>query len=72
MNVNELRGKSDAQLRDELHALLKEQFNLRMQKAIGQEPRPDQISKARKNIARVKTVMNEKRATVSDAVGEKS
>ncbi len=72
MNVNELRGKSDAQLRDELHALLKEQFNLRMQKAIGQEPRSDQISKARKNIARVKTVMNEKRATVSDAVGEKS
>ncbi len=72
MNVNELRGKSDAQLRDELHALLKEQFNLRMQKAIGQEPRPDQISKARKNIARVKTVMNEKRATISDAVGEKS
>ena len=32
MNVNEMKGKTDAELRDELKALLQEQFNLRMQK----------------------------------------
>ena len=61
MEAKELRSKSDAELREELNGLLKEQFNLRMQKAIGQASRPDQITKVRKNIARVKTVMNEKK-----------
>jgi large subunit ribosomal protein L29 len=61
MDAKELRGKSDAELREELNSLLKEQFNLRMQKAIGQAARSDQFNKVRKNIARVKTVMNEKR-----------
>ena len=60
MDAKELRSKSDQELRDELNALLKEQFNLRMQKAIGQVARNDQFSKVRKNIARVKTVMTEK------------
>mgnify|MGYP000222877937 CR=1 FL=1 len=60
MDAKELRSKSDQELRDELNALLKEQFNLRMQKAIGQAARNDQFSKVRKNIARVKTVMTEK------------
>jgi large subunit ribosomal protein L29 len=60
MNAKELRSKTDQELRDELNALLKEQFNLRMQKAIGQAARNDQFSKVRKNIARVKTVMTEK------------
>ncbi|MDJ0834353.1 MAG: 50S ribosomal protein L29 [Gammaproteobacteria bacterium] len=60
MDAKELRSKSDQELRDELNALLKEQFNLRMQKAIGQAARIDQFSKVRKNIARVKTVMTEK------------
>lgn len=59
MLAKELRSKSDAELREELNALLKEQFNLRMQKAIGQAARSDQVTKVRKNIARVKTVMNE-------------
>ncbi len=60
MDAKELRSKSDQELRDELNALLKEQFNLRMQKAIGQAARIDQFSKVRKNIAQVKTVMTEK------------
>jgi len=34
MDAKELRSKSEQELREELHALLKEQFNLRMQKAI--------------------------------------
>jgi len=61
MDAKELRSKSEQELREELHALLKEQFNLRMQKAIGQAARTDQFKKVRRNIARVKTIMNEKR-----------
>jgi len=60
MEVKELRNKSDKELRDELLALRKEQFNLRMQHAAGQMPRAHQIKAARKNIARVKTVLAEK------------
>ena len=61
MDAKQLRSKSDQELRDELNALLKEQFNLRMQKAIGQAARTDQFTKVRKNIARIKTVLNEKK-----------
>ncbi len=70
MNANELRSKSDQELRDELTALVKEQFNLRMQNAIGQAARSDQFSKVRKNIARVKTVMNEKRTAAASNGGK--
>ena len=67
MDAKELRSKNDQELRDELNSLLKEQFNLRMQKAIGQAARSDQFGKVRKNIARVKTVINEKRAAASNS-----
>ncbi|MGA7801859.1 MAG: 50S ribosomal protein L29 [Gammaproteobacteria bacterium] len=60
MNTNELLAKSADELREELHGLLREQFNLRMQKATGQLSRPDQVKKVRRNIARVKTVLNQK------------
>jgi len=62
MNATELRGKSEQELRDELLALRREQFNLRMQKGLNPDAvRSDQITNVRKNIARVKTVMNENR-----------
>ncbi len=60
MKVQELRDKNKIELDEELTGLFKEQFNLRMQRGSGQSPRPDQFSKVRKNIARVKTVLNEK------------
>ena len=60
MDTNEIRKKSDKELRDELMALRKEQFNLRMQHAVGQMPRGHQIRNVRKDIARVKTVLNER------------
>lgn len=60
MNAQELKAKSTRELQDELFELRKEQFNLRMQKATGQLARPDQVQKVRRNIARVKTVLNEK------------
>jgi large subunit ribosomal protein L29 len=60
MKVSELKGKSHKELRDELLALRREQFNLRMQQGVNPDAvRPDQISKVRKNIARVKTIMND-------------
>ncbi len=61
MKAIELREKSVAELEAELVGLYKEQFNLRMQKGVGQLSRPDQFSKVRKNIARIKTILNEKR-----------
>jgi large subunit ribosomal protein L29 len=62
MKASTLREKSVEVLRTELLSLRKEQFNLRMQEATGQLARPDQFSKVRRNIARVKTVLNEKSA----------
>ena len=58
----EIRKKDAAGLREELLALRKEQFKLRMAAASGQPARPDQHGKVRRNIARVKTVLNERRS----------
>lgn len=60
MKVSELRGKSMVELQNELFERRKEQFNLRMQQATGQLARPDQLKKVRRDIARIKTVQNEK------------
>ena len=60
MNASDLRNKSEQELHEELLGLLREQFNLRMQRGTGQLARPDQMGKVRKNIARIKTVLNEK------------
>ncbi|MDH5354864.1 MAG: 50S ribosomal protein L29 [Gammaproteobacteria bacterium] len=62
MNATDLRTKSKQELREELTALLREQFNLRMQRGLNPDAvRSDQFVKVRRNIARVKTVMNENR-----------
>ncbi len=60
MNANELRQKSADELKSELDNLLREQFNLRMQKGGGQLSRPDQVKKVRRSIARIKTLLSEK------------
>lgn len=57
MNASELKDKNRDELLEELVDLRREQFNLRMQQAIGQMARPDQYRKVRKNVARVKTVL---------------
>ena len=63
MKAKELRVKSPKDLGDELLKLRREQFNLRMARATGQAAKPDQFSKVRKNIARVKTVLAQVRAS---------
>ena len=66
MKAVELRSKSVSELKMELHNLLRERFNLSMQKGTGQLSRPDQVKKVRRDIARVNTVLTEK-AKMSDA-----
>ena len=62
MNAKELHDKTPDQLRDELASLKKESFNLRFQQATGQLENPAKIRIARRNAARVKTVLNQKAA----------
>ena len=56
----DLREKSPTELTTELHALLKEQFGLRMQKATQQLTNSSKLVRVRREIARVKTLLNEK------------
>ncbi|MCI9319335.1 MAG: 50S ribosomal protein L29 [Lachnospiraceae bacterium] len=58
--VEELRGKSVAQLNEELVAAKKELFNLRFQNATNQLDNTARIKDVRKNIARIQTVITEK------------
>jgi large subunit ribosomal protein L29 len=59
MDIADIRSKSLEELNEELVALRREQFNLRMQNASGEMTEHHQHSVVRKNIARVKTVLNE-------------
>ena len=60
MKTSELRSKETAELQTELESLLKDQFNLRMQKATQQLSNTSQLPKVRRDIARVRTIMAEK------------
>ena len=62
MKATELRGKDPAALQKELNDLLKAQFGMRMQIATQQLSNTSQLKKVRRDIARVKTVMNTKEA----------
>ena len=60
MKASELRSKSADELTQELRSLLRAQFNLRMQKATQQLNNTSQIRKVRRDIARVRTILNQK------------
>lgn len=62
MEVKEMRAKDAAALNKELQDLLKAQFSLRMQKATQQLQNTSQMRNVRRDIARVRTVLNEKAA----------
>lgn len=62
METKEMRAKDVAALNKELQELLKAQFSLRMQKATQQLQNTSQIRTVRRDIARVRTVLNEKAA----------
>jgi large subunit ribosomal protein L29 len=61
MKASELRSRTAQDLNNELVSLRREQFALRLQRATGNAPKPDQFDKVRKNIARLKTVQREQR-----------
>ncbi len=60
MNTTEMKAKTEVELRGELNNLLQEQFNLRMQKGMGQLTNSNELRRVRRDIARVKTIMTEK------------
>jgi large subunit ribosomal protein L29 len=60
VKASELRDKTPAELQQELNDLLKAQFSLRMQIATQQLTNNSQIKKTRRDIARVRTVLNQK------------
>ena len=60
MKLAEMREKSTAELEQELLVLLKEQFNLRIQKAASQLTQTHLLKQVRRDIARLKTILNEK------------
>ena len=60
MKANELREKSVEELNQELAKQQEQQFKLRMQASTGQLGQSHKIKEARINVARIKTVLNEK------------
>lgn len=60
MDAKELRTKNEGELKQELQGLLREQFNLRMQRGTGQLNNPARMKTVRRDVARVMTIMNEK------------
>jgi len=61
MKAIDLREKSEIELADELVELRREQFSLRMQRATGELSRHSEVRRVRKDIARIKTVLNEQK-----------
>ena len=60
MKASELREKTPDQLREELASLKKESFNLRFQQATGQLENTARMKGAKRDAARVLTILNEK------------
>jgi large subunit ribosomal protein L29 len=60
MKAKDIRAMDAAKRTEELKGLLREQFNLRMQHKTGQLANTANIRKVRRDIARLRTVMNEK------------
>lgn len=61
MDIADARAKTVDELVDELGTLKKEQFNLRFQRATQQLEAPARVRQVRRDVARIKTVLREKR-----------
>jgi large subunit ribosomal protein L29 len=68
MKADEVRAKTADELVDALRALKKEQFNLRFQRATGQLENSSRVRVVRRDIARIKTVLGQRRAAESQKV----
>jgi large subunit ribosomal protein L29 len=58
--IEDLRGKTEDQLGEELGNLKREAFNLRFQAATSQLEKPSRVREVRRDIARIKTLQNER------------
>jgi large subunit ribosomal protein L29 len=61
MKAADVRAKTDDELSDELDMLGKEIFNLRFQRANGQLENTARVRQVRRDVARIKTVLGERR-----------
>ena len=61
MKIEEYRKKTNEELQNELKNLVKERFNLRIQRGSGLNPKPHLFAINKKSIARIKTILNEKK-----------
>jgi large subunit ribosomal protein L29 len=66
MKAADLREKTAEELQNILLEELRSQFNLRMRKGTGQLDKPSEIKKTRRNIARLNTLINEKKIASGD------
>jgi large subunit ribosomal protein L29 len=64
MKASELKEKSVEELQQDIDDLAKDQFNYRMQKSIGQLGQTHLLGQIKRNIARIKTVLNDKQEQV--------
>ena len=67
MKAQELKSKTPDELKDQLVALKKEAFNLRFQQATGQLEGTARMRSVRRDVARVKTILNQKAAQAAAA-----
>ena len=65
--IADLRPKTDDELKDQLADLQKEQFNLRFQRASGQLENTARVRVVRRDIARIKTLLTDRRRSASAA-----
>jgi large subunit ribosomal protein L29 len=67
MDAKDLKDKTPDELRDQLAALKKEAFNLRFQQATGQMENTSRMRGVRRDVARVKTILNQKAAMAASS-----
>lgn len=67
MKVEDVRAKSDDELKEQLLDLRKEAFNLRFQTASGQLENTARVRHVRRDIGRIKTILNERRRAQATA-----
>ncbi len=67
MKVEDVRAKSEDELKEQLLDLRKEAFNLRFQTASGQLENTARVCHVRRDISRIKTILNERRRAQAPA-----
>ncbi len=69
MTGEDVRARTSDDLKDQLLALKKEQFNLRFQRASGQLENTARVRAVRRDVARIKTILAERRRAAAAAAG---